>query len=377
MGNKSSIEWTDATWTPIRARSIELQRDGSGRERIGWHCEHVSEGCRHCYAERRNVWIGTGRPFKPAERVHVTTRGDTRGSVKLFVDDKLLAQPQRWRAPRDIFVCSMTDLFAEFVPDEWIDQLFAVMCEAPWHRYQVLTKRARRMRAYMTTPGRQASIHSTAHELAERGVIRLLGEAEAAWPLPHVTLMVSAETQREADERVPELLSTPAACRGVSLEPLLAPVDLRRIVLHSGGVDLAADAPPEWQGVKTVNIVVDALRGSRQLGIAPLDWVIVGGESGPGARPMHPQWVRALRDQCAEAGVAFHFKQWGELAPRECVEDTRNDPPRQLHYERAHDMSYCRMGKKAAGRQLDGVQHNGAPARCATPRDQPPRGLPQ
>src|SRR5258708_16196189 len=126
MADRSAIEWTDATWTPIRART----------DNVGWHCEHVSEGCRNCYAEGINRRLGTGLSFKPALK------------PALFLDEKMLLAPLKWKKPRTIFVCSMTDLFADFVRDEWIDRMFAVMALCPQHRFQVLTKRAQRMREY-------------------------------------------------------------------------------------------------------------------------------------------------------------------------------------------------------------------------------------
>lgn len=381
MADHSTIEWTDATWTPIRARTFELQNDGSGRERIGWHCEHVSEGCRHCYAERRNAWIGTGRPFKPAELKHRTRHGDRRGSVEVFLDEKMLGQPQRWRRPRDIFVCSMTDLFADFVSDEIIDQVFAVISESPWHRFQVLTKRAKRMRAYMTTPNRGARVSDAVERLHGRDIIRALDDPEP-WPLRHVILMVSAETQREADERIPELLATPAARRGVSLEPLLGPIDLER---SRPGPDLDQSG---GQKICQPWLI--------QSGI---DWVIVGGESGPGARPMHPDWARSLRDQCTAAGVPFMFKQWGEwweVDSDSRDEDTGDhyvvDVPSIEAFERFDPKTDCliardgrvftrldglpldipcrhmtRLGKRAAGRLLDGVEHNELPGHAPRP----------
>ena len=136
MGDNSRIEWTDASWTAIRARCT----GEGGKGRLGWHCEPVSEGCCHCYSEAMNVRLGTGHPFKPGVLAS--------GAVKLFLDENMLLQPLRWKKPRSIFVCSMTDLFADFVPDEWIDKKFSVMALTPHHTYQVLTKRVERMRQY-------------------------------------------------------------------------------------------------------------------------------------------------------------------------------------------------------------------------------------
>src|ERR1700749_4070382 len=131
MGDKTKIEWTDATWNPIRARN-------KSNGKMGWFCIHKSAGCAGCYAESMNTRLGTGIDFKPG---HLK-------DVEIFVDEKMLTMPLRWKRPRMIFVCSMTDLFADFVPDEFVDQMFAVMALAPQHTFQVLTKRARRQRDY-------------------------------------------------------------------------------------------------------------------------------------------------------------------------------------------------------------------------------------
>ena len=149
MSDGTKIEWTDATWTPIRARAFVLQSDGSGKERIGWHCEHASDGCKNCYAEGMNLRLGTGFDYKPGHLKHTTRHGDPRGDVTIFLDEKMLQVPLRWKKPRKIFVCSMTDLFADFVTDEMIDKVFAVMALCPQHTFQVLTKRSSRMRRYI------------------------------------------------------------------------------------------------------------------------------------------------------------------------------------------------------------------------------------
>src|SRR6266478_4650350 len=136
MSDGSSIEWTDDTWTPIRARRVV-----SGKKLIGWHCEHVSEGCRNCYADTGfNKRMGTKLDYKPTNRQ----------LVEIFLDEDMLLKPLQWKKPRCISVCSMTDLFADFVKDKWIDHMFALMALCPQHRFQVLTKRAKRLRAYMT-----------------------------------------------------------------------------------------------------------------------------------------------------------------------------------------------------------------------------------
>ncbi|MDG4903162.1 phage Gp37/Gp68 family protein [Mesorhizobium sp. WSM4962] len=350
MADKSAIEWTDATWTPIRARVWEIQDDGSGKERIGWHCEHASEGCRFCYAEGFNRRLGTGRDFKPGELYREEKRGYNNGEVKLFLDDEMLTAPLRWKKPRMVFVCSMTDLFADFVPDEWVDRVFAVMALAPQHTFQVLTKRAARMRMYVSgfecDGARRLNVADAAGRMMEDGDNAHDYVANLDWPLKNVWLGVSAERQQEADERIPQLLATPAAIRFVSAEPLLGPLDISKYLRP------LCDRCPPWE--------VPCRIGCQHC--ARLDWVIVGGESGPEARPMHPAWARSLREQCANNRVSFFFKQWGAYRPLTPAERNQacgatligKDP-----YDR--DAHVLRVGKKAAGRLLDGIEHNGMP----------------
>lgn len=322
MGATTSIEWTDASWTPIRARNRATGK-------LGWHCTHVSEACRNCYAETHNKRLGTGLAFKPG---HLK-------DVEIFLDEAMLLAPLRWRTPRKIFVCSMTDLFADFIPGEMIDKVFAVMALCPQHTFQVLTKRPERMRAYFEglSDDRQEDAmdslyltDSQAHDLVK--VCRDL-------PLPNVWLGTSAEDQPTADVRIPDLLATPAAVRFVSLEPMLGPIDLtwltwpeddhlaedeqRDGVLDTlrgrgwiRGFDGYADHPvmPNWR-------YRDGSEGPRQyLGddrhVMPrLDLVILGGESGPRNRPPRLDDMRSIVHQCAGAGVACFVKQLG----RSCI----------------------------------------------------------
>lgn len=338
MSDNSKIEWTDSTWNPIRARNLATGK-------LGWYCEHATTGCEFCYAEGMNKRLGTGLPFKPGHRK----------DVEIFLDEKMLLQPLRWKKPRMIFVCSMTDLFADFVPDESIDKMFAVMALTPQHTYQVLTKRAARMREYFSDPERKRTIALNAMPiscaLAREGghAVRIkLDHFSACFagsgPLPNVWLGVSAERQQEADERIPLLLGTPAKVRFVSAEPLLGPIDI----------------------LKSCAIYSEYDR---------IDWVIAGGESGPNARPMHPDWARSLRDQCAAVGVAYFFKQWGNWKPldqftekviksagvhaivrddgRFIIDTDIADPPRTVFT--------FKMGKHDAGRLLDGIEHNAMP----------------
>jgi protein gp37 len=377
MAETSKIEWTDASWTPIRARLIEIQNDGSGKQRIGWHCEHVSEGCRNCYAEGINRRLGTGEPFKPG--VLRNPRKGYHGSgidrPELFLDEKMLTAPLRWKRPRMIFVCSMTDLFADFVSDDMIDRVFAVMALGTQHTFQVLTKRTERMRAYMQTAlGRVAD---RVIEMRETDICRRAGMGPSVvgplpnlcpgarwWPLRNVWLGVSVEDQATADERIPDLLATPATVRFVSYEPALQPVDFSRCWLHR--MTLCGDCPSSDDGSE-----IDCPCADERI-----DWIIAGGESGPHARPAHPDWFRSVRDQCAAGGVPFFFKQWGEwiderlataqsCAPGPEMFDVYGRPkgPRWHFYDQDDWLggAAIRVGKKAAGRLLDGVTHDGFP----------------
>ncbi len=312
MSAVSNIEWTDATWNPI----------------VG--CSVVSPGCTNCYAMKL-----AGRRLRNTPKYRGLTQDSNAGPVwtgEVRLWEKSLTDPLLWREPRKIFVNSEGDLFHESIPDEWIDRVFAVMTLCPQHTFRVLTKRAQRMRDYF--------IKLAADDRACDGLGRWHAECidDDRWeemlsldlPLENVWLGVSCERQQEADERIPLLLQTPAAIRFISAEPLLGPIDLNRI--HE-----------EFDG-----------------GPAQLDWLIVGGESGPHARPMHPQWARDIRDQCQAAGVPFFFKQWGVWCHDEGVgrKEMRGDDQPHAIDER---WSLIRVGKKAAGRLLDGVEHNGFP----------------
>ena len=302
MGSKTEIEWTrgddgspGATWNPIRARRGSVRM---GTAKIGWACTKVSPGCTHCYAERLNRVRGTGADYS------VSALKD----VELFLDETILTQPLRWKRPRRIFACSMTDLFEERVLNEWIDKVFAVMALATQHTFQVLTKRAERMQSYCAALGK--SFVRLKASCPTGWTMEYEGIPLVAWPLPNLWLGVSVENQARADERIPWLLKTPAAVRFLSVEPLLGPVDLSEWVCSG-----ADGQPMEKSG-------------------PPISWVIAGGESGgPPERalvtreswhgqgvtkhgPWEPtsealEWVRSLRDQCASAGVPFFFKQWG------------------------------------------------------------------
>jgi protein gp37 len=339
----SKIEWTEEVWNPI----------------VG--CSVISPGCTNCYA-MRDAWRKGFNPKTP--QYHGLTRSVNdkpvwTGEVRLV--DIALLKPLRRKAPTMYFVNSMSDLFHEEVPDAWIDKVFAVMALSPQHTFQVLTKRAKRMREYFVS-GREA-LH-TRWLWAGRDMLGCYagGVINGVWPLPNVWLGVSTERQQEADVRIPELLATPAAIRFVSAEPLLGPIDL-----YNG------DPDPRLGGHKATHTFLgdwwqpgDNPKGPSRHGV---DWVIVGGESGPGARPMHPDWPRSLRDQCAAAGVPFFFKQWGEWAPEpEWYADHRTSlactvwDGKSWTDDGAIDGEWLvRVGKRRAGRLLDGGTHDAMP----------------
>ena len=305
-----AIEWLNRpgtkgeTWNPIRARS-------KATGKVGWFCVHASDGCRHCYAEKMNGWRGNGVRFRQQDRER----------VELFLDEKTLAKPLHWRKPRTVFPCDMTDLFLDAHPDEWIARIIGRLYDK--HVFIILTKRAERMRAFFEACGDKEGLGWITHDgtppaKSYGGTGIIVGRSDR-WPKPNLWLGVSAEDQKTADERIPLLLDTPAAVRFVSYEPALGAVDFERICIL-----------PQMPGSARAGIHLDALSGKHFESGVPysesgLDWVIVGGESGDRARPMHPAWARSARDQCAAAGVPFFFKQWGEWGPSKTI-----DP----HFER-------------------------------------------
>ncbi len=315
MADKSKIEWTDATWNPIRG------------------CSVVSEGCRNCYAMQVAArFSGKGQAY--ADLAYRNESGaHWTGEVRLI--EEHLGDPLRWKRPRMIFVNSMSDLFHEGISDRSIFAIFDVMYNAKQHVFQILTKR----------PQRMLKVISNSMYLTNA-------------PLSNVWLGVSVEDQKTADERIPLLMQTPAAVRWISAEPLLGLIDFESVPTMEGSID----------------------------------WVVVGGESGPSARPMHPDWARSLRDQCVAADVPFFFKQWGEWMPVGPVysdSDTAehlaaldtddgsfdDDDPRECHITYSgyrtrarfdgqppsETFAMRRTGKKAAGRLLDGREWNEYP----------------
>lgn len=311
MAENSKIVWTDHTFNPWEG------------------CQKVGPGCDHCYAEARNTRFGGGvavnwGPGAPRRR---TSAANWRKPLQWERDAAafLSAHGRRQR----VFCASLADVFDNAVPGEWRRDLFALIYATPHLDWLLLTKRV-----------------GNAHNLA----------MAANWPLPwprNVWLGATVVNQAEADRDIPKLLATPARMRFLSVEPMLGPVDLT----------------PWLHCYRKLNC--DYCDGRR------INWVICGGESGPGARPMHPDWARSLRDQCAAAGVPFLFKQWGEWAPGsdrswngsaiswdgDVAADGANRfdyPPDATSADRWAMVH--RAGKKAAGRLLDGVEHNGFPS---------------
>ena len=328
MGDKSRIEWTDATWNPVTG------------------CTKVSPGCENCYIARTP-------PFRMAGRKFAKTCGEDGCSGHAYLGDGIgattgvqlhpdrLDQPLRWAKPRRVFVNSLSDLFHADVPDEYIARVFAVMALTPRHTFQVLTKRHGRMRALLSSGLFRRSMYAALVRLNHTTV----DATPIAWPLPNVWMGVSVEDQKRADLRIPALLDTPAAVRFLSCEPLLGSVDLRLVEYvgedcrgcsgllspaHEPGNHLA---PGEWSGI---------------------DWVIAGGESGKDARPMHPNWARSLRDQCNEAGVPLLFKQWGEWVTEDQSPQDATLPATAQRLLGEDQPPVWRIGKHAAGRELDG-----------------------
>jgi protein gp37 len=288
MSATSKIEWTDATWNPTRG------------------CSRVSTGCERCYAERMAArFSGTGQPY---EGLAVMKSDGPHGTGEVRFIEEALNLPLRWRKPKRIFVNSMSDLFHEKVPDAWIDRIFFVMEAASQHTFQVLTKRPERMHVYANDPDTPRRIREL--------IIASLGRAGAPlspgsrkmisehWPLENVWLGVSAEDQKTAGERIPLLLRTPAAVRWISAEPLLAPIDLNAITFGRVYMD-GGWQPARYNLLKPVTMFFD----EGDVHLPGLDWVVVGGESSQGARPMHPDWARSVREQCQAAGVPFFMKQ--------------------------------------------------------------------
>ena len=292
----TKIEWADKVWNVT-----------SG-------CTPISAGCANCFAARMAKRLA-GRFGYPAD-----------DPFRVTLHPNRLDEPLRWRKPSRVFVVSMGDLFHEDVPDQYIDDVFSIMAWADRHEFMVLTKRPERMREWVTE-------WANHRELGPRATY-------GTWPLSNVALGVTVENQEMADQRIPILLDTPAAKRFVSIEPALSEVDLTPWLFDGCN----KDGPAGY--------------GPREYPTGALDLCILGGETGPGARPMHPDWARKCRDDCEAAGVPFMFKHWGEWLP---AGQTGNGygPMPNVPVHDFGDALTARFGRKAAGRLLDGREHNG------------------
>jgi protein gp37 len=246
------IGWCDTTWNVVTG------------------CTPVSEACEHCYARRMATRL-RGRYGYPADE-----------PFRVTLHPERLKEPQRWKKPQRVFPCSMSDLFHPDVPDWFIADVLGAMARADWHLYQILTKRVDRMRATLSWLARNSE-----------------GSDVLLWPRPRVGVGATVENQDRLDERYEDLRATPAAFRFLSIEPMLGPITFR----------------PKARSQREMIELTLSGDGARPLLLEGIHWVICGGETGPGARPLHPDWVRAVRDQCVAAGVAFWFKGWGEWLP--------------------------------------------------------------
>ena len=337
----TKIEYLTKSWNPVAMR-----------------CTPVSDGCANCWHLQMARRHAANPSLSPELR-------EARGGGKPYLNERELLAPTKWRGRQQIGVQFMGDLFHEAVPFAFVDRAMAVAALCPQHTFMVLTKRPERMEKYFAHngfasgyPGSFGPMRDRVDVLAMRIAVEnnIRDEdgsypppATHKWPIHNLWLGTSIENQQTADERIPQLLRCPSAHRWVSAEPLLGQVDL-----VNGGHG--------WLNVTD-------LPDGRRTGI---DWVVAGGETGRNARPMHPDWVRSLRDQCAAASVPFFFKSWGEWAEANqgnvdigedaFVElDGTDSTDWTIDKHSATTSHMIRVGKHAAGRLLDGVEHNEVP----------------
>lgn len=371
MADKTGIEWANSTWNPTTG------------------CDQISPGCNNCYALTQAKRLKAMSSPRYQNDGNPVTSGP--GFALTMHDDNAFYQPLRWTKPRKIFVNSMSDLFHAHVTPEFVARVYAVMALTPHHTYQILTKRPRRMRTILTNPTFAEQVRAQLADLHERQPVKLsLGTVHAAMllthvdaagvmtALPNVWLGTSVENQ-DAVPRIDELVDTPAAVRFLSCEPLLGPLDLTPYLWAEGNhvnATFDRDGNPNAQAGVSGAAMVTVPRNV-------IHWVIVGGESGPNARPMHPDWAESIRDQCVNAGVAFLFKQWGEWSPLQPLDDdgavdnryitfalandgvlygavdlaypdgARRGEAVRAGHGRAHLTCMYRVGKRLAGRELD------------------------
>jgi protein gp37 len=353
---ETTIQWTDRSVNPILARN---KITGA----VGHYCRKIAPECANCYA---SDWQPRFKMPKFQDQVKMI-RDD---SIEIFFEEKRLLEVLKRRKPTKFFWCDMTDIFGDWVPFDWLDRCFAVMALTPHHTHQILTKRPETMREYINelmAGNRLVCEHARwrfgkgPHGDRVKQCMQAFGMTEEELPtkpLANVWLGVSAGTQKSADEYIPILLQTPAAVRWISAEPLLEPVSYRWAKWHKY-------YPEGWRERGESQGHLDGLHG--------IHWVIVGGESGHRARPMHPDWARALRDQCNEAGVPFFFKQWGNWAPLEhhqrrsdwMIVDINGDidvPDYRWPNKDQGETAMVSVPKKTAGRELDGRTWDEYPA---------------
>ena len=325
--NKDGITWTHDTWNPVTG------------------CTKVSAGCKHCYAERLFPRVYPGRKF-----------------TQVQCHPERLQQPFHWKTPKVIFVNSMSDLFHPDVPDDFIGDVINVIGRCPQHTFQILTKRPERARELFTPePDRIEELRQIVADARE--VVPTWD-----WPLPNLWLGVSVENQETADERIPILLQTPAALHFVSYEPALGPVDFYSTLGGTQWIGGQRGCRGEHHGIGTPECPTELHHHHDVRCNKGIDWIICGGESGPNARPMHPDWARSTLDQCIAYGVLFFFKQWGDWVPVAQYPGA-NTTARRVWGTVTHNAFFpkagppdtagnplitVRLGKKKTGRLLDG-----------------------
>jgi len=344
---KTTIEWADFVFNPWEG------------------CTKVSPGCAHCYAEARNQrfagganW-GKGAPRRRTSEAYwkQPLKWDEacgrRGAIgRLLGEGQSFAEEPR--RPR-VFCASIADWLDDEVPIEWLADLLELIRLTPNLNWLLLSKRPQNWETRIRAAGNFD--HSTVPN-ADTAV--WLDEWINGRPPANVWIGTSVEDQTRADERIPQLLQIPARVRFLSCEPLLGLVNLYHHFFHESGGE-------KWPaGTLPTDAVMFGWQDGVPLYRRGIHWVIAGGESGPGARPMHPAWARSLRDQCAGAGVAFHFKQWGEWSwehPMSTMEKACGETMFKPGHFRRLDETHAqiKVGKKAAGRLLDGVEHNAFP----------------
>lgn len=342
MSHRTEISWCDSTFNPWMG------------------CTKVSPACDHCYAERDTkrfgiVQWGAGQPRKRTSAANwkLPERWNQQGLVCVDCATPVVQRATGFDCEcgqmgacgqarrRRVFCASLADWLDNEVPIEWIADLLDLIRRTPNLDWLLLSKRVGNWRKRIE----EASVYRLAVLMADCCDPKRdeFWQWIAAWrngnPPQNIWIGATVVNQEEVDRDVPRLLTVPARVRFLSVEPMLSSIDLRRFlwVGEEGGIDFS-HTPSSL-----------------------IDWVIVGGESGPHARPMRPDWVRSLRDQCEASGTPFHFKQWGEWEHVACVEDSRALDPTRLHYFSLLDATFYRCGKKAAGRILDGRAHDAFP----------------